>query len=147
MFWTSSGKDSWTNVARFRPRGVLRPSLSPNHICCRDHRRVRRASWCALRPLTMTIVLSVEKSHRPNPRKSSARFLNPSPDRMASKLLPSTHVSVYWRRTALSDPSLCITIYLSRTPPPLLDMILARANNQLFTIHADHRDFDRHAKL
>ena len=62
-------------------------------------------------------------------------------------LLPSTHVSVYWRRAALSDPSLWTTIYLSQTSPPLLDMILARAGNQLFTIYADHRDFDRFAKL
>ena len=62
-------------------------------------------------------------------------------------LLPSTHVSISWRRAALGDSSLWTTIYLSQTPPPLLDMILARAGNQLFTIHADHGDFERYASL
>ena len=62
-------------------------------------------------------------------------------------LLPSTHVSVRWRRAALSDSSLWTTIYLDQTPPPLLDMVLARAGNQLFTVHADHHDLERHAEL
>ena len=62
-------------------------------------------------------------------------------------LLPSTHVSVHWRGAALGDPSLWSTISLSQTPPPLLDVVLARARNQLFTIHADHPDLGHHVKL
>jgi len=38
----------------------------------------------------------------------------------AKALPPSSHVSVNWRRAALSDSSLWTTIYLKQTPPRLL---------------------------
>jgi len=62
-------------------------------------------------------------------------------------LLPFAHISAQWRRAALGDSSLWSTIYLSQTPPPLLDMALACAGNQGLTVHADNRDLERHAKL
>ena len=62
-------------------------------------------------------------------------------------LLPLTHVNAQWRRAALGDSSLWATIYLKHTTPPLLDMILAHAGNQLFTVYVDHRDINRLAKL
>ncbi|KAF9645214.1 hypothetical protein BDM02DRAFT_3120580 [Thelephora ganbajun] len=62
-------------------------------------------------------------------------------------LLPFTHVSSQWRRAALGDSSLWTTIYLEHTTTPLLDMVLARAGNRFFTVHVNHRDLDRLAKL
>jgi len=62
-------------------------------------------------------------------------------------LLPFSHVDTRWRRAALGDSSLWTTIYLKHTTPPLLDMILVHAGNRLFTVHVDHRDFSRLAKL
>ena len=44
-------------------------------------------------------------------------------------LLPFTHVSAQWRRTALGDSSLWTTVYLKQTTPPLLDVVLAHAGN------------------
>ena len=62
-------------------------------------------------------------------------------------LLPFTHVSARWRGAALGDSSLWTTIYLRQTTAPLLDMTLAHAGNQLFTVYVDHHDFDRLAML
>ena len=62
-------------------------------------------------------------------------------------LLPFTRVSAHWRRAALGDSSLWTTIRLSQTTPPLLDMILAHAGVQLFSIHIDHDDLGRLPKL
>lgn len=62
-------------------------------------------------------------------------------------LLPLTHVDTQWRRAALGDSSLWTTIYLYRTPLPLLDMVLARAGNQLFTVYANYHDLEDHATL
>ena len=62
-------------------------------------------------------------------------------------LLPFTHVCARWRRVALADPSLWTTIHLKQTTIPLLNMILASAGNQLFTVHIDHDDLDRLPKL
>ena len=62
-------------------------------------------------------------------------------------LLPFTHVSVQWRRAALDDSSLWTNIHLGQTTPPLLDMILTHAGNQLLTVYVDHPDFGRLAKL
>jgi len=62
-------------------------------------------------------------------------------------LLPPTHVSVQWRRAALGDSSLWTTIHLNQTPPPLLDVILARTGNQLLTVHANYGDPEHHARL
>ena len=63
------------------------------------------------------------------------------------RLLPFTHVSTQWRRAALDDSSLWTTIHLKETTAPLLDAILERASDQLFTVHVDHHDFGRLAKL
>ena len=62
-------------------------------------------------------------------------------------LLPFTNVSARWRRAALGDSSLWTTIYVKQTPTLLLDMILARAGDQLFTVYVDDPDVDRLAKL
>jgi len=62
-------------------------------------------------------------------------------------LLPLTRVSTQWRRAALGDSSLWTTIHLKQTTALLLDMILAHAGDRLFTVHVDHHDFDRLAKL
>ena len=62
-------------------------------------------------------------------------------------LLPLTRVSAQWRRAALGDSSLWTTIHLRQTTDPLLDMILARAGNRLFTVYVDDHDLDRLAKL
>ena len=62
-------------------------------------------------------------------------------------LLPFTQVNAQWRRAALGDSSLWTTVHLRHTTPLLLDMILAHAGNQLFTVHVDHRDLNRLAKL
>ena len=62
-------------------------------------------------------------------------------------LLRLTHVSVKWRCAALGDSSLWTTIYLKQTTLPLLDMVLEHAGNQLLTVHVDHPDADRLARL
>ena len=65
----------------------------------------------------------------------------------AKVLLPFTRVCARWRRVALGDSSLWTIIYLKQTTVPLLDMILAHAGNQLFTVHIDHHELDRLPKL
>ena len=62
-------------------------------------------------------------------------------------LLPFTHVSTRWRGAARGDSSLWTTIYLQQTTTPLLDMTLAHAGSQLFTVYVDHHDLDRLAML
>ena len=62
-------------------------------------------------------------------------------------LLPFTRVSGQWRRAALGDSSLWTTIYLKQTTTRLLDMILAHAGNRLLTVHVDHPNLNRFARL
>ena len=98
--------------------------------------------------LTVTIAPPSEKVEQIRPTEILCHILQfvARPDGVKA-LLPSTHVSVDWRRAALSDSSLWTILYLKQIPPRLLDMILTRAGNQLFTVHADHPDLERHAEL
>jgi len=134
-------------MARLRRRSALRSSPSSDDACCGDHRRVS----CVLR-----FTLFADGNHSPTSDKVEPfrpleilcqilRFVA-KPDGVKA-LLPSSHVNINWWRAALSDPSLWTTIYTKQTPPPLLDMVLARSGDQLLTARADHPDLKRHAEL
>jgi len=98
--------------------------------------------------MTVTISPTNEKVEQIRPTEILCQILQFVVESDGVKaLLPSSHVSVRWRRAALSDSSLWTTIYLSQTPPPLLDMVLPRTGNQLLTVHADHPDLERHAEI
>ena len=66
---------------------------------------------------------------------------------MASRLCSHSPTSAFIGAVMLSAIHPFGPPFTSVKLPPLLDTILAHAGNQLFIIHANHRDFERHAKL
>ena len=62
-------------------------------------------------------------------------------------LLPLLHVCCQWRNSALGDSSLWTTIYISDTPPLLLQMTIKHAGERLFKVYIDRSDMYRISKM
>ena len=58
-------------------------------------------------------------------------------------MIPLLRVCRQWRCSALGDPSLWTTIYLSSVTPPLLDTILTHTGKRLLKIHIDCPEIGR----